>query len=351
MNRRNFMKNSLGVAALSVYPVSFSLSNHVNDNGKILTVTGTIDSDQLGFCLPHEHVISRFGPPPAEPGEYNHQDVINQVVPYLKYIKEIGVDSIVDCTAAYFGRNVEVLKKLSEQSDVQILTNTGFYGAAGDKYVPESAYQESVEKIAQKWIDEFNNGIQDSGVKPGFIKTAIDGKGISDIDAKLVRAGAICHKETGLTLAVHTGGNIEGAKQELKILQEEGVSPQSWIWVHAQNADKAEDLLFAAEKGAWISLDGLRESFYAQNKKQGNNTLLKHFELLKELKQQGYLDQVLLSHDGSSYPPEGVVMRPFDILVNSFIPMMKAGGFSGQEIDQVVRINPANAFAVRKRLV
>ncbi len=120
---------------------------------------------------------------------------------------------------------------------MQIITNTGFYGAANDRYVPQVAYQKTPEKIAEIWIDEFKNGIQDTEVKPGFIKTAIDGDGLSSIDAKLVRAAAITHRETGLTIAVHTSGNVEGARKSLQILKEEKVAPEAWIWVHAQNAE------------------------------------------------------------------------------------------------------------------
>jgi predicted metal-dependent phosphotriesterase family hydrolase len=351
MNRRSFMKNTLGIAALSVSPPYLKNFNNETAIGKILTVQGAIEPARLGFCLPHEHVVSRFGQPPAEPGQYDLQDAIQEIVPYLTYIKEIGVDSVIDCTTAYFGRNVNILKAVSEKSGVHILTNTGIYGASGDRYIPQSAYHESAETIARKWTDEFNNGIYDSGIRPGFIKTGIDGDGISEIDAKLVRAAAVCHRETGLAIAVHTSGNIAGAKIQLAILHEEGVKPEAWIWVHANNVDRVEDLLFAADQGAWISLDGLKEHYYANQKKQGNNTLLKHYELLKGLKDNGFINQVLLSHDGSSYPPDGIVKRPFDFLTNSFIPMLQIGGFTGQEIDQLVKINPSRAFTVRKRLV
>ena len=39
----------------------------------------------------------------------------------------------------YLGRDVQVLKRLSEASGIRILSNTGYYGAAKDKHVPALA--------------------------------------------------------------------------------------------------------------------------------------------------------------------------------------------------------------------
>lgn len=351
MQRRKFIQQSAVISSAAfLSPTAIMAESDISMEGKIITVNGPIDPTKMGFCLPHEHVLSRFGAEPAEPGIYDQENAIQQVVPFLKYVKELGVQSIVDCTAAYFGRNVTLLQKLSQQSGVQIITNTGFYGAANDRYVPQIAYQKTPEQIAEIWIDEFKNGIQSTDIKPGFIKTAIDGEDLTAIDAKMVRAAAITHRETGLSIAVHTSGNIVGARESLQIFKEEKVAPQAWIWVHAQNADNPEDLQFAADAGGWISLDGIRGIHYSQGQKQGSNTMQKHAEFCRYFKEKGLLDQLLLSHDGSSYPPEDKPMRPFDWLMNSFIPMLKVAGFTEAEIDKLTVDNPREAFIVRKRL-
>jgi phosphotriesterase-related protein len=71
--------------------------------------------------------------------------------------------------------------------------------------------------------------------------------------------------------------------------------------------------------------------------------------LLSAFKENEMLDRVMLSHDGSTYPPDGTPKRPLDVLFNSFIPMLQTGGFSDDEIDQVIRRNPAEAFALKVR--
>jgi phosphotriesterase-related protein len=73
---------------------------------------------------------------------------------------------------------------------------------------------------------------------------------------KLVKAAALTHLATGLTIASHTGEGV-GLWPQLTLLKEMGVSPESFIWVHAQNEENHESYLRAAEMGCWISLDGL----------------------------------------------------------------------------------------------
>lgn len=337
------------MALMAASPSLLNFPGGKQQTGNLQTVTGPISKDAMGLTLIHEHVLSIFGTDPQEPARYNNERALKEVVPYLKYLKSLGCGTIVDCSAAYLGRNVGLLRQISKQAGIHIITNTGIYGAAGDRYVPDYAYKESARQLANRWIDEYKHGIQDTDVRPGFLKSGVDSGPLSDIDAKLVRAAALTHLETGLLLQIHTSGNPEAVDQQLNILQEEGVRPEAWVWVHAQNMNDPEPLINAARKGAWISLDGLRTANFLNGKQDGRNTLLHHYTLVKVFKKEGLLDHVMLSHDGSTFPPDGKNKRPMDVLMNSFIPMLKAGGFSQEEIDLMIIKNPAKAFAIKVR--
>lgn len=350
-SRRQFIIKSSIISGMALAGLpTFAHSSRANFEGKILTVLGPIDPKDLGVCLPHEHITSRFGEEPEEFAKYDYEHAISDIVPYLKFMKKTGCESIMCCTTKYFGRDVKLLKKLSEASGMHIIANTGLYGSANDRYVPKSAFEAKAIKIASGWIDEFEKGIDGTGIKPGFIKIGVDNGPLSRIDARLVRAGAICHSATGMAIQVHTGNNLQAAKEQLNILNEEGVAPNAWIWIHGQNVINNRDLLFAAEKGAWISLDSLRTANYYEQRDKIKITVERHLELLKMLKKNGFLNQVLLSHDGSSYPQKGKSKRTFEVLFTTFIPMMKGAGFSDDEIKQLINLNPANAFAIQKRL-
>jgi phosphotriesterase-related protein len=351
--RRHFLKQSALISGLAFTNLSLSASvfDTKESDYEIMTVRGPIKSEDLGTCLHHEHIVSRFGEDPEEHASYDYDHALSDVVPYLKFMQELGCNSIMCCTTKYFGRDVKLLQKISEASGMHLIANTGYYGAANDRYIPEFAFKASANEIAKLWVDEFTDGIDGSDIKPGFIKVGIDNGPLSEIDAKLVRAGAICHKATGLTLQVHTGDNIDAVNKQLSILREEGVSPAAWVWIHAQNVKNKEDLLPAAEKGAWISLDALRTANYYEQRNGATFTVDRHLELLLFLKEKGYLNQVLLSHDGSSYPQQGKSKRTFEVLFTTFIPMMKVAGISDDEIHQITVENPTKAYSIRKRLI
>ncbi len=314
---------------------------------QIMTVKGPIPAGRLGVALPHEHVMSTFGEEPRyEPG-YDEGQLLGQVVPILKKVKDLGCRALFDCTAAYFGRDVRLLRKVSEQTGLHIITNTGYYGAADDRYVPPHAFEETAEQLAGRWVQEWKEGIDGTGIRPGFVKLAVDAGPLSDIDAKLLRAGALTHLATGLTLAVHTANNPQAVQEQLAILKRTGVHPSAWVWVHAHQVALPEDVLAAAGEGAWISFDGVRVGEAGENGQPG--TILKHLVLLKEMQKRGLLGQVLLSHDGNSFSVGKDTVRPCDALFTTLLPTLEADGFSRREIDGLVKTNPQEAFAVRIR--
>ncbi|PPK84530.1 phosphotriesterase-related protein [Neolewinella xylanilytica] len=355
IGRRHALRNLSALGLASLLPLNKTLAKPpvaaVNFVGTIMTVIGPVDPDSLGFCLPHEHLLSRFGEEPAEPGRYDEAAVTATVLPYLSYLSGLGVKAIADCTAHSFGRNPSMLAKLATDSGLHIITNTGYYGAAEDRYIPGAAHGQSAEEIAAEWIREFEEGIGDTGIRPGFVKTAVDNGPISEIDAKLVRAAAITHRATGLTLAIHTGNNAPAAAQQLTILEGEGVHPSAWTWTHAFQVPDPAPLVEAATAGAWISLDGLKLPYYQAGRAQGDDTFDRHLELLLALRKSGHLGQVLLSHDGSTFPPDLTARRPMDFLSNAFLPVLRAKGFSEEEIDTLTVRNPAAYFTIRERLL
>jgi phosphotriesterase-related protein len=281
--------------------------------------------------------MSTFGDESARYPYYDVAAVLETVQPYLKKIREYGCQTLVDCTATHFGRHPELLRRISERSGLYILTNTGYYGAADDRYVPSHAYEESADQIAARWIREWRYSIDDTGVYPGFIKTAVDGDPLSEIDRKLIVAAARVSLATGLTIQTHVGDNWDAVQGILSILSEEDLDSGSWIWTHANHMEDVERLVRAASLGAWISLDGIS--------RESAPSIL---GIVAEMKSRGHLANVLLSHDGDSYFGEGE-FRPYHYLFTDFIPALEQHGFSEDEIYQLTVVNPRQAFTIRAR--
>lgn len=310
---------------------------------KIMTVNGSIDTKEHGMVLEHEHILVDFiGADSTGYFRWNRDSVIARVMPYLEKAKDDGVNLFFDPTPAYLGRDPRLLKQLADKSGLQIVTNTGYYGAVDNKFLPEHAFRESADQLAQRWIGEWEDGIEDTGIRPGFIKISVNPVDtLSAIHEKLVRAAARTHLQTGLTIASHTGPDGP-AMAQLKILKDEGVSPKAFVWVHAQNGTP-EGWMKAAGQGAWISLD---------NVKRDSTTIDKYVRALAKLKEAGYLQNVLLSHDAGWYEPgkpNGGSFRGYTAIFDALLPRLKEEGFSQDEIDQLMVRNPRQAFGIRVR--
>lgn len=304
----------------------------------LMTVTGLVDADRLGFSLIHEHVLVDFiGADKVSPSRYDADEVFRIALPKLIAVKERGCKTIMECTPAYIGRDVKLLKRLSDASGLTFLTNTGYYGAAGEKYLPKHAYTETAEQLAQRWIGEWKNGIDGTGIKPGFIKSGVDNYPLSAVQQKIVEAAAIAHLATGLTIGIHTG-NGAAAMEEKRIIESKGVSPKAWIWIHAQNEKDFSYHTRIAKAGGWVSYDGVHK-----------NGIADCIAFLQHMQKENLLSRVLLSHDSAWYnvgQPNGGVYNDYNIIPDKLLPAMKENGFTEKDIQQLFVVNPADAFSI-----
>lgn len=305
---------------------------------QIMTVTGMIDAASMRQTLPHEHILVDFiGAEEVNPPRWDREVVIDKVLPHLQEARNAGCQTLIDCTPNYLGRDVGLLKQLSSQTGLFIVTNTGYYGGSDHKFLPQHAFTETAEQLAQRWIQEWQSGIDGTPVKPGFMKISVNNGHLSDISLKLIHAAALTHRKTGLTIASHTGGAVP-AFQQIEVLKSHRIDPSAFIWVHAQKENDTQQYVKAAREGAWVSLDGLR-----------SNNIGDYLSRLTALKRERCLDKVLLSHDAGWYDPgepDGGEFTPFTVLFRQMIPALEHEGFTEREILQIIQHNPANAFAI-----
>jgi predicted metal-dependent phosphotriesterase family hydrolase len=333
LSRRNCLTLSLGMvgAALAV-PASAQPSARRS----IQSVAGPLDPAQLGVTLMHEHVLVDFvGAAQVSSARYDADAVFARALPFLKAAKANGCATLVECTPAYLGRDPRLLRRLAEASGVHVLTNTGYYGANKDKHLPPHAFTETPQQLAARWIREHERGIDDTGIRPAFMKIGVDAGPLSEVDAKLVQAAAIAHKATGLPIAVHTGDGV-AALEEIDILERAGVPLSAFIWVHAHSERDAALHQKAAGRGAWVEFDGLAPA-----------SVDRHVALVVAMRQAGRLDRVLVSHDAGWYhvgEANGGEFRGFDTLFTAFVPALKAAGLSDADVRQLLVENPRRAL-------
>jgi phosphotriesterase-related protein len=292
----------------------------------------------MGVSLVHEHILVDFiGADSITPNRWDLSGVLERSLPFLRQISELGCRTFIECTPAYLGRDPLLLKKLSDSSGLNIITNTGYYGALNDKYIPKHAYNETADQLAARWTLEWDSGIDGTDIKPGFIKIGVTEGHLSDLHIKLVEAAARTHLKTGLTIASHTGPALP-AFEQLDILQKEGVAPEAFIWVHAQAEKDLNSHIRAAKMGAWIGLDGVND-----------NNLADYVKMIKNLKENDLLNRILLSHDAGWYHPgeeNGGDYRGYSTIFEKLVPLLLKENFSEVEINQLLVINPAKAFTI-----
>jgi phosphotriesterase-related protein len=307
--------------------------------GTIMSVNGPVPSEKMGISLTHEHILVDFiGADSINSNRWDRSKAIERSLPYLKQIKNLGCQTFVDCTPAFLGRDPILLKRLSDSSGLNIITNTGYYGANKSKFIPLYAFTETADQIAGRWIKEWEDGIDGTDIKPGFIKIGVDTGSLSVIHMKLITAAARTHLKTGLVIASHTGP-AKPALEQIAVLQKEGVSPEAFIWVHAQVENNTANHIKIARLGAWISLDGVSDNNYQE-----------YVKLIKNLKDNDLINKVLLSGDAGWYDPEkvnGGEFRGYSAIFEKLIPMLKEEHFSDAEIKKLMVTNPASAFKIK----
>src|SRR5690606_20752525 len=306
----------------------------------IQDVKGAHELNADHIWLTHEHILVDFiGADSIQPGTWDHDSVIKEVLPYLDELKTLDVKYFVDATPNYLGRDIVLLEKFADKTGLRIITNTGLYGAQNNKYIPQYAREMAAKALADMWIREYDDGIDNTSVRPGFIKISIDNADPLDtIHQKLVEAAALTHLKTGLTIASHTG-KAEGLWPQLNIIKKMGVSPEAFIWVHAGAENNNDYYLEAAEMGCWISLDGLGWE------------LEEHIEKILFAKQNGILDKILISHDAGWYDPqkEDQTIKPFTNIFKNLYPELKSRGFTDDEFKLLMSVNPSKAFSIKIR--
>jgi len=333
MKRRDFLK--VATSSVGVF-----LSANVASAGPrlpfIMTVLGPVPASSLGRTLMHEHILVDFiGADQIAPGRYDPEEVFQKALPHLQKLRSVGCRTLVECTPAYLGRDPELLRRLSQASGLHIITNTGFYGAAKDKYVPRLAYTETADELAARWVREFEEGIPPAGIRPGIMKIGVDPGPLSEIDSKLVVAAARTHRRTGLAIASHTGDGV-AALAELEVLKQERVHPAAFIWVHAQSESDSEIHRRVANLGAWVEFDGISDE-----------TLAQHVDLAVQMKRAGLLSRVLVSQDAGWYHVGelgGGDFRGYDALFTKFLPELRKNGLTEDELRMLVIRNPRHAL-------
>lgn len=307
--------------------------------GKVMTVRGPIDPDAMGITLSHDHVVldawEFFGKPHYEVILDDESIMLEEVQRY----QAVGGGTICDPTNIGIGRNPAALQRISEGSGVHILMGAGWYR---EKVYPRYIYETSTNDLAELLVREIVDGVDGSGIRPGFIGEIGTERGaFSPANERVFRAASRAHLRTGCPLLTHTTHWGELALEQLDIFDEEGVAAENVVISHLGDRRGIKWWLPIAERGAWLSIDNLAfVGGYAPLEFRADN--------VAGLCAEGLAGQLMLSNDIcaldqlKAYGGVG-----YGNVIENFLPMLRERGVPEDEIYQMTVVNPSKAFQYR----
>jgi phosphotriesterase-related protein len=202
--------------------------------GTVYTLRGSVDADELGAVLPHEHLPMHYHALEHDRYEPGSTYIIKEWYPaILDELAETPCATLVDCSPIGHGRDPALRKELLGDRPLHVVMSTGFYL---DTHQPQWAFEKSAEECADIMVRELEEGIGDSGVRAGIIKLAPDAA--SGQSRKLCRAAASASEQTGARITTHS---CNRNRETFDLLCGYGAQPERIYVGHADFAETEEN--------------------------------------------------------------------------------------------------------------
>lgn len=355
------------------------------DTGSIVTVTGRIEPEELGVTLPHEHLFAdwtyRYDPPDSayerrrarEPislenlaDVHRHKaqfeenlrlDSFSEAVEEVSRYRYAGGEALVDVTPKNVGSDPVRVRAVAHETGVQIIQGTAYYNQRNSK-LPERLSSTSTEEIADEFVSDVRDGIDDTNVRAGIVGEIGLSDRIHEVEEKVLRAGARAADRTGAALSIHPPGATPYAQRDrtypasrwgldvLDIVEEEGLAPDRVVLCHQDQSRWYENLEYQkeiADRGAYVEYDlfnGKLTHFKADSE-DAYPSDVERVERLIELIEAGYGSQLLLSQDvylkihRVSYGGFG-----YAHILENVLPIFRAQHIEEEQLTRLVVDNP-----------
>jgi phosphotriesterase-related protein len=270
---------------------------------------------------------ARAGGPPPPAGPFFMQDTA-LMVEELKTAKTDGISCIVDGGHPDMGRDINALRRLSQESGMPIVAGAGFYT---QPFYPPEIKTMSEEQIAQALVKQCET--DPVGVF-GEIGSWDD---ITADERKVFRAIGKAHVATNLPIFTHTGIPGKSALEQLDILEDAGVKPNRIVIGHLGNLVDTNVQVQKAvcRRGAFVGFD-----------RQGGPGDAQQVPMVMALLEAGFADNLMFSADISSAAQmKRNGGQGYAKTLTVFVPKLKAAGASDDVLRSIVVDNPRRFLA------
>ncbi len=307
---------------------------------KINGVLGAIETEELGFTLMHEHIlVANWTMRQCFSDWLDLERHKREAVAEVKTARERGVNTIVDLTPVNLGRDIDVIREVAEQAELQIIAATGLYWT-------EEPWLQGWEPdyLVDFLIRDIEKGIQGTDAKAGIIKAATDHLGVTPLNKKTLQIAARLHRATGVPISTHTSCEHRTGLAQLDVFEEEGVDLSRIVIGHCGDTEDLEYLEAILKRGCFIGMDRF-----------GLDMMLpmeKRVSTVAELCRRGFTDRMVLSHDACChidwFPAEMIKQTAprwnFRHIPDDVIPALRKEGVSEEQIRSMSVDNPRRIF-------
>lgn len=295
------------------------MSEHSID---IHTVTGTITSDQLGFTLPHEHLLNDMASGNLQSDPLHPELLDEKVTPKLawilrehpygckdncglnsvddaideaQYFHHLGGKTIIEVTPQGQGRDRSKLKTIAEQSGATIIAGGGWYL---EQFHPQATQERAIDELVDLLYEDYTN--PSDGIYSGVIGEIGISPRMTEREIKSLRAACRLQRRIHLPMYVHLPGWTKLARDVIHIaIDEEGISPQALCLCHMDpSGNEPEYQLELAQSGAHLEFDMLGMPYNYRYPGEGQSPSAEQTTVaVKRLIDEGYAHSLLFSHD------------------------------------------------------
>lgn len=358
----------------------------------VMTVLGPIPPEKLGFTSMHDHILSdarfyrqRWDKLGVIPNNFKipRQNIVSlENIGLLKqnyymlddnlivddeelitlevqdYVNS-GGKSLVDVSVPGMRCNVLGIKRIAERTGLQIITSTGLYV---EESWPANFHKMSIKELADYFAKEIIEGIGDTGIKAGHIKTAINE--LSEPQENLLKAAVRASLDTGTSVSIHPGLGIgSDGRRIASIMINEGMKPEKIIINHTDGSfgkHSIRELILHPENwgltlehalemldlGINISIDCFGHFSENDWADVAVETEWQRLAGLVSLLKKGYSSQIVLGTDCAfKYHFRRYGGFGYCRLTEYIIPLLRSIDVSDYDIRQMIQKNPERLLA------
>jgi phosphotriesterase-related protein len=341
---------------------------------KVQTVTGPIESAEMGLTLTHEHLFNIVTPwwhPPYDDSprskelvdekvsitnvwELRHDPFLNKdncalddiesaIVEVKRFAAQGGRTVLEACADQGNGRDPEGLARISRESGLNVVMGSGIF--LDPVHGPEHL-DGTVREIADRIVRDLTVGAQGTNIRAGFIGEIFVGQPFTNRERNSLAGACLAQRETGVPIQIHMPGWYRLGDEVLDFVAAQGVPMQSVVLCHSNpSGDDYEYQTRLLKRGIYLQYDMIGMQVFYADQQAACTSDEDDARNIARLVQAGFGDRVLMSQDIFMK----ILLRAnggpgYGHIVEFFLPRLARHGVPLQQGIAMMTDNPRRLF-------